>query len=255
MATTIAITTEGLTDRAARAIAEIAQKRGPDRPLALADLDDIRAAIAQGEAAYAGTDDEDSDADAAAHLPMSIGIPGAVLHRPNYAARIRLIQADAWPIPARWTAYPAEWCNLVAGFVLAHAYDRDAIAAIGSADQAQAVIEAWAAGLQATCSEVAEAVAKLTAGAYPPVENDPGEKKKPGPGSGREPSPVSCAIWLRALGVLPATGSGTSRKPTSAGRFARFAGAAASRRRLPGAEARRSTRRTHDARPSGAGVN
>lgn len=231
-----------------RSIADLADRRGADRPLAYSDLREIEQAAEQLRRAYQdGEGDEPGPAHA--HLPMSVGVPGAVLHRPTYGARIRLLQADEWPIPAEWADNPAEWANLVAGFCLAHAYDMDALAALADPGQARAVVETWAQRLPATCAQIADAVRTLTDGAYPPVDD---EKKKD---TGPKPSPPSSPPSPPKPAETPATGSGKSPSPTCAGCSAKSPAASVSRRmRRAWERLRRWTRRTPAPPPSDAGA-
>jgi len=246
---TIALSTEGLSDRTRRAVDHIVDRRG-GRPLTIAEFDELLDVIRQGEAAHAG-DGPDDSGPADAHLPMQIGIPGAILHRPTYQARIRLIQADTWPVPPAWQDCPAEWINLVAAFILAHAYDTDVLAAIAQPAQAQAVIEAWAATLPATCTHIADAVHALTDGAYPPVDGDT-KKKTP---SALQPLHQSSAPSSRAQAAPLSTGSATSPNRTSAGYSAKSSAAADSKTRQPPENPHPSTPTTHASPHTDAGAS
>jgi len=208
-----------LPEQLRQAVADLVEKRGPDRPLTHADLREVESAADQLRRAYQEGEAEDLGA-AAAHLDAIVGIPGAALHRPTYGARIRLLQADAWPIPAAWAKYPGEWTNLAAAFILAHARDPEVLAALVTPTQAALVIEAWGAALPATCSEVAAAVRTLTDGAYPSLGE--GEKKKGAPG--QKPSPPYSVFCATRRAAPPTTGSGKSPSPTSPGCSASLSG-------------------------------
>lgn len=210
------------------AIADIAAERSA--PLTPADLRELADAHeAKQQALTRGKTDADAESAAApsAHLRASVGIPGAVLHRPTYGARIWLLAADNWPIPDAWRDHRAEWVNLVAAFVLAHAYDEDVLGAVSTAEQMHALVVDWGRTLPATVDDVSDAVSQLTDGAYPPVPPDgqdaPSAPASTADGGGQKKnstptrSPRSCARLCGRLEGPRSTGSGRSPSHTCAG--------------------------------------
>lgn len=244
MATTITIDISSLPERLQGAVAEIASRRGPDRPLTLDDVIEARETAQIGERMFDGEKGpEPGPGDA--HLDAVIGIPGALLHRPTYGCHIRLMRTDGWAIPERWADRPATWVTLVAAYVLAHAYDEAACAPLASPEQGVRVVEAWGATLDATPEETSAAVRTLLGDAYPPVVES--EKKK----TPREPtpSPPSYAHLCRARGARAGTGSGKSPRHTCAGCSGRSTAGRVARPRRRGTVRRPPwTRRTREPR-------
>lgn len=252
MSETLTVDIGALSAGVRRALREIAEKRGAERPLTLDDVVQLRDTAKLGERAYSEGGTEDS-APADVHLDAAVGIPGAVLHRPTYGCHLRLMRTDEWEIPERWREWPAEWTTLVRAFVLAHAYDEAACSALADEAQARRVIEAWGASLDATPAETAAAVHRLMREAYPPVI---GEKKKGESGTGRKVSRPSYAVLCRRLGVRAGTGSGTCRRRTSAGCCGKSTGGTAARPNRPGTGAgRRWIRKTRGRRRDSHGAD
>jgi hypothetical protein len=249
----IQVDISGLRGRLPAAVADVAERRGPDNPLTPGELAELIEAGERMRRAYEDGDGPEAGP-ADAHLDAVVGIPGAVLHRPTWGCHIRLQRVDEWPIPERWADRAAEWATLVAAFVLAHAYDEAANAALATPEQAEAVIEAWALTLAATPTETHAAVRRLLGDAYPPPPGADGEKKKGRPGP--NPSPPSYARLARELAARPAIGSGKSRKRTCAGSCAKSTTAAEGKPRRPAPAARpRSTPATRASRPAKRGAN
>lgn len=230
MSDTLTVDISALPEGVRAAAKSIAGERGAERPLSLEDLIALRDAAEMGRRAYERGEGEDSGP-ADAHLDAAVGIPGALLHRPTYGCHLRLMRTDSWRIPERWREWPAEWTTLVAAFVLAHAYDETACAALADEAQGIRLIEAWAETLDATPRETSLAVRRLLRDAYPPAAGT-GEKKKPG----RAPKPcrVSYARWWTERGETRSTGSGGSRRATCAGCSGKSTGGSGAKPKRPG---------------------
>lgn len=100
-------------------------------------------------------------------LSRAVHLPGCTLATITIAARIKLRQAQTWPIPAAWRDNCAEWSTLVNAWFLASCDDRNAIDAV-SADTLQPLVEAFAEGVHCDFATLAaETVSLLTYGRPP----------------------------------------------------------------------------------------
>lgn len=229
-AATITISLEGLPEQTALAVARTAAERGPDRPLTHADVADIAAAAERLREAYSDTGTA-APAAAPAHavMPRSIAIPGAILHTPTYAARLRLIEADGRCVPDAWAHEPSAWATLYCAFVLAHVKDRDTLAALADPGQAEVLVSAWGATLEATPAQANAAIAAIHDGAYPPSRPRPENEKKNASTPPHWRRPYS--TWPPKPEEIRTTGSPEHPSPSSTGQSARSTNAAANRPR------------------------
>jgi hypothetical protein len=140
---------------------EIAESRG--RPVAPAEVERLAARLAAVQRA-SGKDARPVDRDGM--LRRSVRCGEAVLHSPTYAAGIALRRILGWNEQDP-DLFDQEGYDLVEAYILAHAYDREALARLTTPDSAAEAAGAWGVALTCTAAELREAVEALGAGAYP----------------------------------------------------------------------------------------
>ena len=141
---------------------EIADERG--RPCS---PDEVKRLAAKLAAVRRASGDDDAPApDRDGMLARSVRVGDVVLHSPTYAAGLAQRRLMAWNA-ADPDLFDQDAYDVCEAYILAHAYDRGALARLTTPDEAAHVTTAWGTGLTCTPDELRTGLEALSADAYP----------------------------------------------------------------------------------------
>ena len=204
------VSLDGLHPQLVKDLLECADKR--ERPLTWAEASKLVSAADGIRAAFAGEDSADS---APQPSPRTVQIGGVTLHQPTIGVSMVLAEAEAWdlaPLLRLHNETEATWRLVFHAYLLAHAADGAALAAVWEPRAADRAIRRWAVCLGCTLLDLESAIVDLLTGAYPALASGPAEKKSPRP-SGTAASHSSPPRPM----APPSTGASASAKPMPAG--------------------------------------